>query len=145
MIVVVLESKGEGGHGILPLCASSHEGGGGEGCKKYLTSSGGGGLPIFFFFKLKPPNPPPPPPPQTHKLWTVRYFVNFGYSSKMIGKRYYNEKSWKQSSTQQRSKQLRNERRMHMTHHENWFAAKAESAQWTQFKPGKKYLGALFL
>ena len=50
MIVVVLESKGEGGHGILPLCASSHEvGTGGEGRKKYLTSSGSGGLQNFFF------------------------------------------------------------------------------------------------
>ena len=54
MIVVVVERKGRGGHGILLLCASSYEGGGAE---KYLTSSGG--LEKIFKEKTKIPIGPP--------------------------------------------------------------------------------------
>ena len=59
--MVVLESKGEGGHGILPLCASSHEGGGGGRAVKNILHHQGVGGSKFFFLKIKIPNSPPSP------------------------------------------------------------------------------------
>ena len=69
----------------------------------------------------------------SHRI-SFPYLLKYVPSSTTKGKRFCNEKSWKYATKEKRT----------WSTHENWLAAKAESAQWTQ-GPAKNISGSTIL